>query len=69
MGADKHHFGLARLVHQGPLGRIFASFFASQNGSPVVTCKTYDEAIEMLAESTPNILVNALGSPISGERA
>jgi hypothetical protein len=41
----------ARLVYQGPLGRIFcegASFFASQNGSPVVTCKTFDEAMKLL---------------------
>jgi hypothetical protein len=64
----------ARLVYQGPLGRIFcegAFFFASHNGSPVVTCKTFDEAIEMLAgkgraKAHQTSLVNALGSRISG---
>jgi hypothetical protein len=65
----------ARLVYQGPLGRIVcegASFFASQNGSPVGTCKTFDEAIEMLARKSTakaqqTSLVNALGgSPIAG---
>ena len=62
----------ARLVYQGPLGRIScegASFFASQNGSPVVTCKTFDEAIEMLArkggaKAQQTSSVNVIGSPI-----
>jgi hypothetical protein len=64
----------ARLVYQGPFGRIVcegASFFASQNDSPVGTCKTFDEAIEMLARKSrakaqQTSLVNAVGSPISG---
>jgi hypothetical protein len=71
--SDKAMSNRARLVYQGPLGRIFcegASFFASQNGSLVVTCKTFDEAIEMLAgkgraKAHKTSLVNALGSSMS----
>jgi hypothetical protein len=72
--SDKAMSNRARLVYQGPLGTIScegASFFASQNGSPVVTCKSFDEAIEMLAgkgraKAHQTSVVNALGSPISG---
>jgi hypothetical protein len=41
-----------RLLYQGPFGRILceeASFFASKDGALVGTCKSFDEAIEILA--------------------
>jgi hypothetical protein len=66
----------AHLVYLGPLGRIVCegpSFFASKDGSPVGTCKSFDEAIEILArrggardQQAP--IVNALRSPMSGQR-
>jgi hypothetical protein len=66
----------ARLVYLGPLGRILckgAFFFASKDGSPVGTCESFDEAIEILArkgrakvQQTP--IVNALRPPMSEQR-
>ena len=64
----------ARLVYLGPLGRILCegpSFFASKDGSPVGTCKSFDEAIEILARKgrakvQQASTVNALHSPIPG---
>ena len=66
----------ARLVYLGPLGRILCegqSFFASKDGSPIETCKSFDEAIEVLArkgrakvQQAP--IVNALRSPMSEQR-
>jgi hypothetical protein len=66
----------SRLVYLGPLGRILCegpSFFASKDGSPVGTCKSFDEAIEILArkgrakvQQAP--IVSALRSPISEQR-
>ena len=66
----------ARLVYLGPLDRILCegpSFFASKEGSPIETCKSFDEAIEILArkggakvQQAP--IVNALRSPMSEQR-
>ena len=66
----------AHLVYLGPLGRIVCegpSFFASKDGSPVGTCKSFDEAIEILApkgkakvQQAP--IVNALRFPMSEQR-
>jgi hypothetical protein len=61
------------LVYQGPLGQIFcegASFFASKDGFPLGTLKTYDEAMEMLAwkgRVKPSALSRAPGFPASGQ--
>ena len=65
-----------RLVYLGPLGRILCegpSFFASKDGSPVGTCKSFDEAIEILArkdrakvQQAP--IANALRFPVSEQR-
>jgi hypothetical protein len=72
-----NHMGKrARLVYLGPLGWILcdgSSFFASKDGSPIETCKSFDEAIEILArkggakvQQAP--IVNALRSPTSEQR-
>ena len=66
----------ARLVYLGPLGRILCegpSFFASKDGSPVGTCKSFDEAIEILARKGRAkvqlaSIVNALRFPMSEQR-
>jgi hypothetical protein len=60
-----------RLVYLGPLGRILCegpSFIASKDGSPVGTCKSFDEAIEILsrkgrAKAQQAPMVNALRPP------
>ena len=66
-----------RLVYLGPLGRIFCegpSFFAFQDGSPLgTTCKSFDEAIEILARNgrakvQPAPLLKARRPPVSGHR-